>query len=125
MRTRIAALIWEICWPKRWWFCLSAGITLFGCLLHLLLPDSLHSTPAERERLLVINGFLVAGALLLIFGALNYTGFNPQKEWTGFPYHLFTLPVSTLVLITVPLALGVAAVEATFLIWAKVVFTFN
>ena len=125
LRSPLSALAWEIWRQKRWWFCVSAALTIAAYVFNLCFPAAVRYTATGYDRLLPINGFMVAGTLLLIFGAFNYTGFNPQKEWTGFPYHLFTLPVKTVVLVTVPLALGVLAVETVFVAWAKFAFTFN
>jgi len=52
-----------------------------------------------------------------VFGAFNYTEYNPQKDWTGFPYRLFALPVRSFVLAAVPTILGVLTVEAVFAAW--------
>ena len=96
-----------------------------ACVLNLAFPAASRYTAAGYDCLLPVNGFMLAGALLLIFGAFNYTSFNPQKEWTGFPYHLFTLPVTSVVLVTVPMVLGLLAVETVFLAWAGFAFTFT
>ena len=122
MRSPVTALSWEIWQRNRKAVWLIIGILLFGWLFNLVLPESFRATAAGRERLLVVNGLLTGGSLLLVFGVFNYTEFNPQKEWTGFPYRLFALPVATWLLVALPVSLGVAAVELAYLAWVKLVF---
>src|SRR6185295_15936361 len=69
-----------------------------------------------------VNGLLTVASLLLVFGIFNHTEFNPQKDWTGFPYRLFSLPVATWLLVVLPMLLGVAAVELVYFAWMKLVF---
>jgi hypothetical protein len=57
---------------------------------------------------------LVMNAYILTFYAFTRTESNPRRDRRGFPARFFTLPVSTLVLVSVPLVLGVAAIEAVF-----------
>ena len=80
------------------------------------------ATDDGREQLLTLNGLLACGSIFLVFGIFNYTEFNPQKQWTGFPYHLFTLPMRTWRLVALPMIAGVGAAELTYLAWVKLVF---
>jgi hypothetical protein len=66
---------------------------------------------------------LMVLSFLLLLGIFNYTEFNPTKEWNGFPYRLFTLPVSTWQLVAVPMILGLASVELLYLAWLNLVWT--
>ena len=66
--------------------------------------------------------FLMVCSLFLTFSAFHYAEHNPQKQWHGFPYRLFSLPVTTLLLISIPMMLGLAAVEAVYFGWAALVF---
>lgn len=122
MRSPVTALAWEIWRRNRRAVWLAIGVLLSGWLFNLALPHDFRATPADRERLLTLNCLLGAGSLLLVFSMFNYTEFNPQKEWTGFPYRLFSLPVSSGVLAALPIALGIAAVELVYLAWLKLVF---
>ncbi|HKQ40149.1 MAG TPA: hypothetical protein VJ063_18900, partial [Verrucomicrobiae bacterium] len=101
---------------------LVMGIFLFAWLFNLVLSDSFRATEAARTRLLTVNCLLMAGSLLFVFGSFNYTEFNPQKEWTGFPYRLFTLPVTTFRLVALPVTLGVGTVELVYVAWLNIVF---
>ena len=58
----------------------------------------------------------------LVFGIFHFAEFNPRKNWHGFPYRLFTLPVPTWLLVGVPMVLGLISVEIVYLAWAKLVF---
>jgi hypothetical protein len=122
MRRAIAALAWEIGARNRRLVWLVLGILLFAWMFNALLPDAFQATKSLRESLLTINCLLMSGSLLLVFGIFTCTEANAQREWTGFPYRLFALPVSTLVLAAVPVCLGVASVELLYLAWLKLVF---
>lgn len=58
-----------------------------------------------------------------MLSAFNYTEFNPAREWSGFPYRLFVLPVRTWQLVTLPMLLGVISLELLYLAWLKLVWT--
>ncbi|MCD6050435.1 MAG: hypothetical protein K0Q55_1838 [Verrucomicrobia bacterium] len=114
-------LIWELWMRNRKAAGAAIGLTLCGLLLNTLL-SAVDETTAARERRLTIEVMLMFASVILLFAVFNYTEFNPQKEWTGFPYRLFTLPVPTFVLFSLPLLLGLAAVESLFWFWVKFVF---
>ncbi len=122
MRSPTTALIWEIWQRNRRTVGLVFAFILVGSLFNELIPNSFRATAAGRERLLTLNSMLMTGSFLLVVGVFNYTEFNPQREWTGFPYRLFALPVSTLRLVVLPMLLGVVSLELTFLAWWKLVF---
>ncbi len=123
MRTPFHALAWEIWRQKRGLIRTILGILLAGWLFNLVLPESFRATAADRERCLLVNSLLTFGALGLAFGVFNHTEFNPQREWTGFPYRQFTLPVTTFRLTILPVLLGVAGVEIVYLACVKLIFT--
>jgi len=100
-----------------------AAIVLSAWVFNFLFARDFRATVSERHQLLTINCLLTVASLLLVFSVFNYTEFNPQKEWTGFPYRLFALPVTSLTLIAVPMLLGVGSVELVYLVWLKLVFT--
>jgi hypothetical protein len=125
MRSPIAALTWEIGRRNRRTILVTAAIVLSAWLFNLCLAGEFRATMSQSRQLLTINCLLTAASLLLMFSVFNYTEYNSQKEWTGFPYRLFALPVTALTLIAVPMLLGVAAVELVYLTWLKLVFTQN
>ncbi len=70
-----------------------------------------------------VYGLLMVVSFFLLMGAFNYTEFSPAREWSGFPYRLFVLPVRTWQLVTLPMLLGVVSVELLYLAWIKLVWT--
>jgi hypothetical protein len=99
----ITALIWDI-WlrhRKSIW----AVIALFfsGWFFNLVI----------EERVPALNVTLTFASLILVFAIFSYTEFD----------RLFPLPVSTLVLVAVPVANGVSAVALVYLGWVKFFFT--
>lgn len=122
MRGALTGLVWEIWARNRRLLWAITGLLLFAWLLNFALPESFRATQSLRERLLTLNCFLMSISLLLVFTAFNYTELNPQREWTGFPYRLFVLPVSTWRLAAVPITLGLVSVELVYWGWLKLVF---
>jgi hypothetical protein len=122
MRTPSVALTWEIWRRNRRAVWAVAGIVLSAWLFNLRFAEDFQGSVSQQQRLLTINCLLTATSLLLVFGIFNYTEFNPLKDWSGFPYRLFALPVTSLTLIAVPMLLGISAVELVYLIWLKLVF---
>ena len=125
MRSPIAALTWEIFRRNHRTIWAIAAIVLLAWFFNLCFAKEFRPTESGTNQLLTINCLLTAASLLLVFAIFNYTEFNPQKEWTGFPYRLFALPVTALTLIAVPMLLGVAGVELVYLVWVRLVFTEN
>jgi hypothetical protein len=62
-------------------------------------------------------------SLILVYGIFHHAEFNTRRDWHGFPYRLFTLPVRTWALVAVPMVLGTLAVQLTYWMWAWLVFT--
>ncbi len=121
MGKQIKMLVWELWMRNRKTAGAAIGLALGGLLLNTLLGAA-DETAAARDRRLTIEVMLMFASVILVFAAFNYTEFNPQKEWTGFPYRLFTLPVPTFVLFSLPLLLGLASLELIFWFWVKFVF---
>lgn len=123
MRSPIAALTWEICRRNRRTAWGIAAIVLAAWIFNLFFAADFRESLSQQHQLLTINCLLTAASLFLVFTIFNYTEFNPQKEWTGFPYRLFALPVTSLTLMAVPMLLGIGAVELVYLVWLKLIFT--
>lgn len=123
MNSPSTALAWEIWQRGRKSAWVVIGLIAFGWFFNLVIPDSFRETAADRERLLTMNCMLMAGSFVLVFGIYNFTEFNAQKEWTGFPYRLFAFPVPTWLLVALPICLGIASIELIYLAWVKLVFT--
>ncbi len=123
MNGSITALSWEIWRRNRGKIRVVAAIVLCSWLFnHFFAVEFIANEPKEHG-LLTINCMTMAASLLLVFAIFNYTELSPQKEWTGFPYRLFAMPVSSLTLVAVPMLLAICAVELVFLTWLKIVFT--
>src|SRR5947207_11173534 len=84
-----------------------AAIISSAWLFNLRFAEDFRVSVPQQHELLTINCLLMAASFLLVFAIFNYTEFNAQKAWTGFPYRLFALPVASLTLIAVPLLLGI------------------
>ena len=125
MRSTTTALLWEIRRERGWLVWLVVALISFGWLFNALWGGTFRATEDGRQQLLTIDAFLACGSIFLVFGIFHYTEFNPQKQWTGFPYHLFTLPVRTWRLVALPMSAGVAAAELTYLAWVKLIFVHN
>ncbi len=61
-------------------------------------------------------------SFVFLFGCFNCTEINSTREWNGFPYRLFALPVRTWKLVTLPIFLGVVSVELVYVAWLKLVW---
>jgi hypothetical protein len=87
-----------------------------------LRTPALASTSRSSDGLRFISYLLLVISLILIFAAFNHTEFNPAKQWTGFPYRQFVLPLPTWLLVAWPMFLGVATVAVAYVIWARLIF---
>src|SRR5262249_5537807 len=122
MTAAVNGLVWEIWRRNRHLVWIVMGILFCACAFNQLLPESFRATESSRNRLLAWNWLLAVGSFALVFAMFSYTEFESQKEWRGFPYRLFALPVPTWLLVSVPLVLGLGAVELLYLGWVRLVF---
>jgi hypothetical protein len=116
MRSPIPALIWEL-WRRGQRLAWISAVIAMGCSLSARFIDKSRSLDFEG-----IYYLLMAASLALVFAIFHQAESNPGKNWHGFPYRQFTLPVPTWILVCCPMALGVVTVELTYLAWAKFVF---
>src|SRR5580692_812364 len=112
MSSPLAALAWEIWLRGR----RSAGIAL-GCLTACALVNWLilgRSSPTSESlgHYSPFFGLLMVFSSVLLMGIFNYTEYTSCRDWNGFPYRLFVLPVPTWQIVAVPMGLGVMSVEA-------------
>jgi len=122
MNRPVTALIREIWCRNRRTIHITAALLLSSWLFNLFFAREFRPTGREDHELLTINSLLTVASLLLVFSIFNHTEFSPQREWTGFPYRLFTLPVTSLTLTAVPMLLGISVVELVYIISLKLVF---
>ncbi len=106
MRSPATALAWEIWYRNRGWIALVIGMILTGRLL-MAISDQYHGL----ATMLFLTSFLLA------FGIFDYSEVIPQRSTAGFPRRLFTLPVSSLLLVTVPSLLGIAFLVLVRFAW--------
>jgi hypothetical protein len=121
MNSPIAALVWEV-WRHGRRSILLIILSFLTCaLLNKLIPASEPQRPG-RDLVEVVFGVLMVLSLVLVMGVFNYTEFNSTREWHGFPYRLFTLPVATWKLVGAPMLCGLIAVELVFAVWMRFVW---
>ena len=123
MRSPLAGLTWEIWQRGRRSACLALGCLSLCALVNLASPERLRASEAGQALFTPLYGLLMVVSFLLWFGIFNYTEFNSTKEWNGFPYRLFALPLRTWQLVALPMGLGVVSVELLFIAWVKLVLT--
>ena len=123
MRSPLTALAWEM-WRRgrrSAWGVL--GSTSICALINLGILDKVQTTETGHASSSVLFGLLMTLSFLFLMGIFNYTEFNSTKEWNGFPYRLFALPVPTWQLVALPMFLCVISVELVYFAWIKLVWT--
>jgi len=123
MNSPITAMIWEIWWRGRRATWLVLGCVAVCAVINLALIGWLHISDDARGYFSNLFGMMMALSFLLLMNIFNYTEYNATKEWNGFPYRLFTLPVATWQLVTVPMLFCVFFAELVFFAWIKLVWT--
>ena len=125
MNSPLTALTWEIWQRGRRSAWLALGCVGFCALVNLATSERLRATETGHALFPPLFGLLMTLSLLFIMGIFNYTEFNSSREWNGFPYRLFVLPVRTWQLVSLPMFLGVVSVELIYTAWIKFVWTHN
>lgn len=123
MQSPTAALMWEIWRRNRRWTVLTIAIVVFGSIVHLIFPG--RKFTEVNGPLSALYSVLGLFAILLVFGMFNYTEPDMRSGSSGFPRRLFTLPVSTLRLVAIPILLGVSTIELLNLAATKTIDNFN
>jgi len=118
MLSPTGALLWEIWRRGRRFAYLVLGSVTFCALLNLIGPERFRASPPIQG----LCWFLMMWSFLFLFGFFNCTETNSTREWNGFPYRLFVLPVRTWKLVTLPMLLGVVSVELLYVAWLKLVW---
>jgi hypothetical protein len=129
MRSPAAALIWDIWWRHRTLVCVLIALTVFTSVFNVVLPENLRMGGEDKSDMFdagdavrIVNFHLILAALLLFLAICSYTDFNVRQGSIGFPYRLFTLPLTTFQLVAFPIALGVVGFEFLGLLWRTLVF---
>lgn len=117
MRSPTIALTWEI-WRRGW----RAAAVVVACIAFCTIINLIvHNT--NREPFSSIFGFLMVVSFAFLLAVFNCTEFSSTREWSGFPYRLFVLPVPTWKLVGLPMLLGLIVVECLYVGWIKLVWT--
>jgi hypothetical protein len=106
MRSPTAALLWEIWRQHRWTVAAIVCFTAAGRLLDEVPSSSLTTLCAMI-------------AFVLLFAAFYYTDSGGGRGVGGFPRRLFTLPVSSLRLVAVPMLGGIISSQLLYLLWME------
>jgi hypothetical protein len=117
MHSPTAALTWEILRRGRRSAWLVLACISFCAVVNRIIPDTDHALFSS------VFGFLMVVSFTFLLGLFNCTEYNSTREWNGFPYRLFALPVPTWQLVAVPMLLGVTIVEVLYFGWIKLVWT--
>ena len=109
--------MWEILRRGRRSAWLVLACVSFCAVVNRIIPDTDHALFSTAF------GFLMVLSFTFLLGLLNCTEYNSTREWNGFPYRLFALPVPTWLLVAVPMVLGLITVELLYFSWIKLVWT--
>jgi hypothetical protein len=117
MRSPVTALLWEIWRRHRWTVAAIAGLTVVGRLVDAL-EMRRHTAVADIESspLTTLLGMI---AFLLLVAVFNYTDSSGGRGVGQFPRRLFTLPVSSLRLVAVPMLAGITSIQILYLLWME------
>jgi hypothetical protein len=109
MRSPTAALLWEIWRRNRIAVAVIVATTVAGRLLDY--AEQPTDDPSSLIALLSMVSFV------FLFGIFSYTEPGGTRGIGIFPRRLFTLPVSSLRLVALPVLTGIASVELLYLLW--------
>lgn len=111
MTSPTVALLWEIWRHHRWSVAAIALLTVAGRV-----ADAFDIGGGDGDAS-PVTVLLAMSAFLLLLGVFNYTESSGDQGLGRFPRRLFTLPVSSLRLVTVPMLTGIASIELLYLLW--------
>ena len=112
MRSPTYALLWELWHRHRFTAASIAGLTVCGRLLDV-------SERADSPEPSTLVTLLCWSSFAALFGLFDYTESADGSGFGRFPHRLFTLPVSSLRLVTIPVLAGVVSVELLYLLWLE------
>src|SRR5688500_12261718 len=116
MRGPTAALLWELWRQHRMTIAVIAGLTVVGRLFDVLEEDGQAGGIVDTPILTELLGMV---AFLLLFTVFNHTDSSAGRGVGLFPRRFFTLPVSSLRLVAVPVVAGIVAIELLYLAWME------
>jgi len=102
-------------WQRhRWTIGGIVALTLAGRLV-----DAAQTTGPAADEASAVTTLCGILAFLLLFSVFNYTDSDGGAGLGRFPSRLFTLPVSSLRLVAIPVLTGIVAIEVLYLVWAE------
>jgi hypothetical protein len=107
--TPTTALLWGIWRQHRWTVAAIAGLTVAGHVLHAV------DAGGDRPSTMIV--LLAMAAFLMLLGVFNYTEAADDRGLGHFPRRLYTLPITSLRLVTVPIVAGIVSIELLYLLW--------
>jgi hypothetical protein len=113
VRSSTYALLWELWHRHRLTAASIAGLTVGGRLLDFSERAGGSPEPSTLVTLMCWSSFAA------LFGLFDYTESADGSGFGRFPPRLFTLPVSSLQLVTIPVVAGVGSVELLYLLWLE------
>lgn len=119
LRRPITALFWDISRRRSGSVIALAGLMLFGLVFKLSLPARVLLN--NRDIFQNISGMLMAASVVFVLAVFNFTESSPEREWTGFPYRMFVLPLPTVFLVALPLISGMAGMSLVCGFWLRVI----
>ncbi|HZM93219.1 MAG TPA: hypothetical protein VFB92_07365 [Vicinamibacterales bacterium] len=115
MSSPTPALLWEIWRQHRWTVAAIAGLTLVARVIDVVeITGRAADAGIESSPLVTL---LAMVAFLLLFAVFNYTDSSGGRGVGQFPRRLFTLPVTALRLVAVPVIAGITSIELLYLLW--------
>ena len=109
MRSPTAARLWEIWRRNRIAVAVIVAATVAGRLVDYA------EQPTDDPSSLIALLWMVS--FLFLFGIFSYTESSSTRGIGSFPRRLFTLPVSSLRLVALPVLTGIASVELLYVLW--------
>lgn len=117
MRSPTTALLWEIWRQHRSTVAVIAGLTVMGRLVDVLETRGRAGDAGVESSPLIT--LLAMVTFLLLFAVFNYTESGGGRGVGQFPRRLFTLPVTSLRLVAVPVLAGITSIELLYLLWME------
>ncbi len=117
IRSPAGALVWEIWTAHRFGFlAIFAAIPLCAVVAHWVAAPPQNLPWAQFARLPFI------GSALALFLFFSFTEPSSSEKLAVFPVRLFSLPVRTLTLVSVPMLSGAVLAGVLYVLWATLVF---
>ena len=118
MRSAATAIAWEFWSANRRGWIVVLTLTAVSALLVRAFAASLD----DSEGLRFITYFPMVVSVILAATFCNFTDRAKRDGIAGFPRHMFSLPISTLLAVSCAFACGILSVVGVYVAWAAIVF---